>query len=436
MLSIRVAILLIAAVPLQACADGVRDPNIRVVEFSSDVCAPCRKMKPVVETLKREGYPITTLDFDGSRIEADWHGVSEIPAYVVFRRDQAERVLQGVQTERDLRQVFSPACAPAGKGRGQILPGPAVDAAKEEWMPAPELPPTPQAEGPPDHGPYHRDRTSPTPKTSIDTAGDPADILIYSYGPSQQASAAVTHPSPTKQAHPDPTPEESAALQATANSAESVGNSDQQARAEEFAAALAEARARILGGTDGQVTPGTATTDSAAADTASQMPSDSIASIGETDSNGSKAGAVCDLLGVSRGEALVWLISVGLGAAGFSFGGPVGAKLAKTAGLAVVRLLLRKTTQAKSVDTAPLNDDYAAQLNDLYALSGRSPTADATLGREFERDLTEAAKGNDQVALYARNTLRRVRDTFLRIHDDTPTPAEPIPDGNQQGRRP
>jgi thioredoxin family protein len=429
MFSIRVAIMLIAVLPLQVCADK-RDPDITVTEFVSDVCAPCQRMKPVVETLKREGYPITTLDYDRQRIEADWHGVSQVPAYVVFRGDRAERILQGVVPEQELRQVFS-ACDPAKAGSATILPGPSDE--KEEWMPAPELPPTPQPVPRPDHGPYHRDRTSPPPKTEVPQpvrqAGSRADILIYSYGPSQPPQ-------------PDPAPNESATPSATTNPSNRSDQAGRQATASDFAQALAEARSRILGssGAGDGVPPGTATTDPAIA-TESTLVQEVLGERGDSGNSTSSSSAqpaesptapALDWLGVGRSEAIYWLISVGLGAAGFTWGGPLGAALAKSAGRAVLRLLVRKRVESKPEPS--LNDDYAAQLNELYALSGRSPTADATLGREFDRVLTEDSKGNDQVALYARNKLREVYDKFRRIHDNTPTPAEPIPDGQPQGR--
>ena len=74
-----------------------------------------------------------------------------------------------------------------------------------------------------------------------------------------------------------------------------------------------------------------------------------------------------------------------------------------------------------------LNDKYASQLADLYALSGRSPTADATLGREYDRELENAETGSDPViAKWAKQLRRRVASQFYRIHDETPVPAEPV----------
>jgi hypothetical protein len=74
----------------------------------------------------------------------------------------------------------------------------------------------------------------------------------------------------------------------------------------------------------------------------------------------------------------------------------------------------------------PLNDDYAEQLARVYALSGRSPVADATLGREYDEELRRAEAGSDAaLARWARTLRERVARRFYRIHDESPTPSEP-----------
>ena len=82
--------------------------------------------------------------------------------------------------------------------------------------------------------------------------------------------------------------------------------------------------------------------------------------------------------------------------------------------------------ESKTRTLRPLNDQYAEQLNELYTLSGRSPTADATLGREYDRELREMeSAADDTTSRWAHNLRQRVADRFLRIHDQSPLPAEP-----------
>lgn len=74
-----------------------------------------------------------------------------------------------------------------------------------------------------------------------------------------------------------------------------------------------------------------------------------------------------------------------------------------------------------------LNDDYARQLADVYALSGHSSVADATLGREYDEALRQAEQSSDgALARWAKQLRERVAQRFYRIHGDSPSPAEPI----------
>jgi hypothetical protein len=73
-----------------------------------------------------------------------------------------------------------------------------------------------------------------------------------------------------------------------------------------------------------------------------------------------------------------------------------------------------------------LNDEYAAQLAQVYELSGRSPLADATLGRQYDEELRQAEQSSDgALAAWARKLRERVGRRFFRIHGQSPAPAEP-----------
>ncbi len=121
-----------------------------------------------------------------------------------------------------------------------------------------------------------------------------------------------------------------------------------------------------------------------------------------------------------------------LAALGWTAPPSLAAVLALRVGLAIIR---RRAERRKGEKAAPrgsrrlpglCNDQYARQLNSVYALSGRSTTADATLGREYDRELCQMEAGaDDAVARWAQNVRRRVSDRFLRIHDPEPLPAEP-----------
>jgi hypothetical protein len=85
-----------------------------------------------------------------------------------------------------------------------------------------------------------------------------------------------------------------------------------------------------------------------------------------------------------------------------------------------------KDTSAK-VRPRKLNDDYAGQLLDVFAQSGRSPIQDATLGREYDQAIRSAEDSSDaQLARWAKALRSRVEGKFMRIHGPAPAPAEPV----------
>ncbi len=115
--------------------------------------------------------------------------------------------------------------------------------------------------------------------------------------------------------------------------------------------------------------------------------------------------------------------------------------------LLIARLLLRKKIQRRrktgdrlwestrqTTDSSPptgttkkpLNDNYARQLADVYALSGHSTIGDATLGRAYDEAIRSAEDSSDtKLAAWASRLRSKVADQFYRIHDDSPIPADP-----------
>lgn len=121
--------------------------------------------------------------------------------------------------------------------------------------------------------------------------------------------------------------------------------------------------------------------------------------------------------------------------AGLGWTGPPA--IAATLGIMLAGRLLRRRvrkkrgqkTEAGGQGRTPLNDSYAAQLADVFALSGHSSTADATLGREYDKELLQAATSSDgALAAWACSMRDRVAQRFYRIHGRQPMPAEPVED--------
>jgi hypothetical protein len=98
---------------------------------------------------------------------------------------------------------------------------------------------------------------------------------------------------------------------------------------------------------------------------------------------------------------------------------------------AAAKRLIKKARSIPSDATGQTNpklhDDYAGQLLSVFAQSGRSPTQDATLGREYDDEIRRAEESSDaQLARWAKSLRSRVEAKFLRIHGPAPAPAEPV----------
>ncbi len=95
-------------------------------------------------------------------------------------------------------------------------------------------------------------------------------------------------------------------------------------------------------------------------------------------------------------------------------------------------------TRRRSASTAPrkarrsprsrlLQGVQTSSLAGTSSLSGQSSLADATLGREFDRELLNAAESGDAtLARWARGVRDRVAQRFYRIHSRAPTSAQPL----------
>ncbi len=159
---------------------------------------------------------------------------------------------------------------------------------------------------------------------------------------------------------------------------------------------------------------------------------------------GDEAGRIIEEFLAQRGETAVASWVPGLMAA-LGWTGPPA--IAATVGITVLGRLLRRRVRKRlkgkqhggtetrrrerdnggEMKRAGLNDAYAAQLADVFALSGHSRTADATLGREYDEELRRAQKSSDgALASWARDLRERVAQRFYRIHDGRPMPAEPV----------
>ena len=119
---------LITTLPTASEAGGRARPVI--LDFTASWCGPCRQMKPVVEQLVRQGYPIQPIDLDERRDLAEKYQVEAVPTFVVIDPSSGRELgrTSGYQPGENLAKLYNESAAKVAR---RPRPEPRNDEAEE-----------------------------------------------------------------------------------------------------------------------------------------------------------------------------------------------------------------------------------------------------------------------------------------------------------------
>lgn len=98
-----------AAMGMVAVACSPANGGEVLVQFYSQHCPPCREMKPVVEELLAEGYPVQGVDVESQPDMAERYGVSAIPCFILLKDGKEHARAVGRVDRGRLEGMFSSA---------------------------------------------------------------------------------------------------------------------------------------------------------------------------------------------------------------------------------------------------------------------------------------------------------------------------------------
>jgi len=98
-----------------------------VLEFSGPGCLACQRMSPLVEKLKRQGYPIRVIDIRRAPRLARQLDIKLLPTFVLIDAGRAVKKIVGVTSETQLRSLAEAARA-GNRKPADADPGPSVSA--------------------------------------------------------------------------------------------------------------------------------------------------------------------------------------------------------------------------------------------------------------------------------------------------------------------
>lgn len=107
-----------------ACQQAVGETVL--LEFTTQNCGPCRRMRPVVQQLAAEGYAVREVDASSQPQAADQYRVTKFPTFLVLvdRREYAR--LEGGTDHRTLVEMIHRATAIAAQKQQSMSADPAV----------------------------------------------------------------------------------------------------------------------------------------------------------------------------------------------------------------------------------------------------------------------------------------------------------------------
>lgn len=91
---------------LVAVASLAAAPHAELIDFSTTWCGPCQQMKPIVEKLARQGFPVRTVNADNNRALARKYHVTGYPTFILLVNDKVVARQVGACGEAKLRQML------------------------------------------------------------------------------------------------------------------------------------------------------------------------------------------------------------------------------------------------------------------------------------------------------------------------------------------
>jgi thiol-disulfide isomerase/thioredoxin len=73
-----------------------------VFYFTADWCGPCKKVRPIVEDLKKEGFQFQMIDADYEQLLVKRFEVKSVPTFILFENKKEINRITGAQTREDL----------------------------------------------------------------------------------------------------------------------------------------------------------------------------------------------------------------------------------------------------------------------------------------------------------------------------------------------
>ena len=78
-----------------------------VFYFTAEWCGPCKKTRPIVEEMKREGFEFQIIDADYEQLLVKRFGIKSIPTFILFENEKEVDRTTGAKTREELQSFIN-----------------------------------------------------------------------------------------------------------------------------------------------------------------------------------------------------------------------------------------------------------------------------------------------------------------------------------------
>jgi thioredoxin-like negative regulator of GroEL len=78
-----------------------------VFYFTADWCQPCKKVKPIIEDMKKEGFEFQMIDADYEQLLVKRFEIKSIPTFILIEDGKEINRITGAKTKQELEEFIS-----------------------------------------------------------------------------------------------------------------------------------------------------------------------------------------------------------------------------------------------------------------------------------------------------------------------------------------
>ena len=78
-----------------------------VFYFTAEWCGPCKKTRPIVEEMKREGFEFQIIDADYEQLLVKRFGIKSVPTFILFENEKEIDRTTGAKTREELQSFIN-----------------------------------------------------------------------------------------------------------------------------------------------------------------------------------------------------------------------------------------------------------------------------------------------------------------------------------------